>query len=211
MQAASRPIVTCAIAFSLLAVFALQYLDPTLIDRYALVGNLVQEEPLRFFTGAFLHGDLTHFIMNVVTLLVVGSSVEHGMGKLSTLVVYFVALAGGQAAVLLWADPAGATVGASGAIYGLFGAALLTNLVTLSWGPLFSSIGIIGVNAAVSFTNPTISWQAHMGGLAAGFLAAIPCVILIVITTRRRARKQQEVAERVGYHPGGPQVPGAYY
>lgn len=206
----SRPIVTGGIALALLAAFVLQTLDPSLVDKYALVGNLVEDEPIRIVTGAFLHGDLPHFITNVATLLVLGSSVEAGLGKISTLLVYAAALFGGQAAVLFWEDPSVMTVGASGAIYGLFGAALLVNLVTLSWGPLFSSIAVIGINAGVSFALPGISWQAHMGGLAAGFVVAVPCVIVVVLLGRRRARKEQEAADRAGYYPGYQQLPDRY-
>lgn len=201
MDRPTRPYATCFIALVLLAAFGLQAYDPSLLNRFALVGNEVQAEPVRFFTGAFLHGDLTHFIMNVASLLFLGSVVETALGRVSLLVVYSAALVGGQAAVLMWTDPSVATVGASGAIYGLFGAAVVANMATKSWRALFSSVGIILVNAVVSFTNPGISWQAHLGGLVAGFIVAVPCAFIIVAWSRRRARKEAEVADRVGYYP----------
>lgn len=212
MSQPKRPYITCVLAFILTAIYGWQVYDPTLIEQYAFMGTQLEEEPHRFFTGAFLHADLTHLVMNAATLLFLGSVVEAALGHVSMLVVYATALVGGQVAVYMWEDPMVATVGASGAIYGLFGAALVVNLITRSWSALFNSAGIIIINSVVSYLSPGISWQAHTGGLIAGLIAAIPCAVIIITWVRRRDRKEQEKAAQVGqYVYGQPGVGHMHY
>lgn len=200
-QPARRPYVTCLIALIISAAFGLQMLHTEITDEYALVGSLAAQEPVRILTGAFLHADVMHFITNTVTLLYLGSVIEAAMGHVSMFLIYAASLVGGQAAVLLWTDPAVTTVGASGAIYGLFGAAIIVNLVTRSWNALFLSLGVVAGNVVMSYTMTGISWQAHLGGLVTGTVVAIPCAIVIMSWARRRARKEEEIARRVGYYP----------
>lgn len=199
---ARKPYLTVLLMLVLLGAFGLQHLDPTLLDKYALAGNRFEDAPETFFTGAFLHADQMHLLGNVGALLFLGSAIEASMGRLSLLLVYAGALVGGQAAVLMWSDPAVPTVGASGAIYGLFGAVLIVNLFTRDFSNFISSLAVIGFNTVIGYMNPSISWQAHLGGLAAGTAIAVPCAIVIIAWARRRARKldrAEQAAAEFGY------------
>jgi membrane associated rhomboid family serine protease len=130
----------------------------------------------RIFTAALLHGSgFTHILFNMWALWVLGPQIERGVGTGPYLALY-VASAGVGGAFYFWSGVPFAAVGASGAIFGLFG-------VWLSWAihrrntaqgrALLSQVGfLILINAALPFIVPNIAWQAHLGGLVAGFIIA---------------------------------------
>jgi membrane associated rhomboid family serine protease len=123
----------------------------------------------RLITAAFLHASLTHLLLNMLALWVVGSVVEPRLGRWRYLTVYLVsALAGSVFSYL--ADPVSqASVGASGAVFGLFG-----SLFVLALRLRFDVRGIlaiIAINAVIGFIPGfNINWRAHLGGLVAGAL-----------------------------------------
>ena len=139
----------------------------------ALYAPLVHDgEWSRIVTGAFLHADFGHVALNMLSLWFVGSALEQLTGTVRFGAIYAISLLGGSAGAMLL-DPHVPVVGASGAIFGLFGA-----LVYHFWRqgvPIMqSSIGMILVlNLAATFILPSISVGGHLGGLAAGTLAAV--------------------------------------
>ena len=95
----------------------------TLVATGGLSRTLVQSgEWWRFFTAAFLHGDLVHLIMNGVALLLAGWTLEPLIGRAWLLALFVLGALGGSAMSFAWNDPNVVSVGASGAIMGLLAA-----------------------------------------------------------------------------------------
>ena len=127
----------------------------------------------RILTGAFLHGGLIHIGVNMMSLWFLGRFIEFAMGPWRMLAIYVLSLiASGLGVVYFSSDPNVATVGASGAIFGLFGAlfAIGFKLGKPGMDLVRSNIGILVLNLIITFTVPAISWQAHVAGLIAGFV-----------------------------------------
>ncbi len=135
-----------------------------------IVGEFISTDWWRIFTGAFLHADLRHLLFNMLVLFLLGRRLERFVGPALLAGVYVVALIGGSAGALLH-RPDVFVVGASGAVYGLMGAAYVVE--RLSGGnPWRDGLGsLIVVNVIVSFAIPGISIGGHLGGLVAGVLA----------------------------------------
>ncbi|MBV9055583.1 MAG: rhomboid family intramembrane serine protease, partial [Candidatus Eremiobacteraeota bacterium] len=127
----------------------------------------------RILTGAFLHGGLIHIGVNMMSLWFLGRCIEFALGPWRMLAIYVLSLiASGLGVVYFSSDPNVATVGASGAIFGLFGAlfAIGFKLGKPGMDLVRSNIGILVLNLIITFTVPAISWQAHVAGLIAGFV-----------------------------------------
>ena len=125
----------------------------------------------RLITAAFLHGSLIHLGMNMLMLWWIGAPMEAALGPLRFLGLYVASgLAGSAGALLL--SPQAVTVGASGAIFGVLGAALVFERQrTYVLGG--SALGIILLNLILTFTIPNISIGGHIGGLAGGAAAGL--------------------------------------
>ncbi len=137
--------------------------------------HIYEGEYWRLITGAFLHSpptsafSFTHILFNMWALYAIGPELERRLGHLRFGVLYLVAALGGSAAVYLFSIPA--AVGASGAIYGLFGA-LFVMARRLGYDAR-GVVWLIGINAVLTFVVPGISWQGHLGGLVVGALVAV--------------------------------------
>src|SRR5947208_1045970 len=137
-----------------------------------LVGHGVEHgQWWRIITGGFLHENLLHIGFNMYVLYVLGQMLEPALGSVKFGVVYFVSLLTGSLGALL-VSPHSLTVGASGAVFGLMGAAAVE--VRSRQIPLMQSGvgGLIVINLIISFTLSGISWGGHVGGLIGGALAA---------------------------------------
>ena len=137
----------------------------------ALYGPLVGAgDWWRLVTSAFLHGGLLHLGMNMLMLWWIGAPMEEAIGRARFLVLYVVSGLAGSAGVLVL-SPTDVTVGASGAIFGILGAALVferqRNYVLGG-----SALSIIVLNLVLTFAIPNISIGGHLGGLAGGAAAA---------------------------------------
>jgi len=135
-----------------------------------LVG-VAEGEWWRLVTATFLHGSLIHLGMNMLVLWLIGPPVEEYFGHARYLLLYLVSgLAGSAGALIL--SGGRPTVGASGAIFGLMGAALI-----LEWRRIFvfggQALGLVVVNLALTFAIPGISIGGHVGGLVGGGLCAL--------------------------------------
>jgi membrane associated rhomboid family serine protease len=187
-----RPLVTYAIMGSCVLVFLLQQVPSMRITSdLAFVPALAADEPWRFVTAAFLHSPsfLLHIVFNMVALWQVGPALEHLLGRARFVALYLISAVGGSVGVLLLADPTNPfswyapVVGASGAVFGLFGATVLVlRKLRLDIRPL---VGVIVINAILGFVIQGIAWQAHLGGLVAG--TAVTAALVHAPAHRRTA------------------------
>jgi membrane associated rhomboid family serine protease len=123
----------------------------------------------RIVTGGFLHANFLHIAFNMYLLYLLGQMLEPALGHVRFAVVYFASLLTGSLLVLIVA-PHSPTVGASGAVFGLMGAAAV-EMRARQIPIMQSGIGfLILINLAFSFAVPGISWGGHIGGLIGGAL-----------------------------------------
>lgn len=135
-------------------------------------------EPWRMITAGFAHSDnlagdptsIFHIALNMYTLYILGNLLEPMLGARRFTLLYMLSLFGGSVAVLVFGDPVGGVLGASGGVFGLMGAYFVV-LRTLGANP-GSMAGVIAINLVFTFINPGVSWQAHVGGLAIGAAVA---------------------------------------
>ncbi len=126
----------------------------------------------RILTAGFLHTGFIHLLFNMFGLYILGGLLEPAIGRLRFGVIYFVSLLAGSFGALLL-EPTAPTVGASGAIFGLMGAAVIV-MRNRGINPMESGLGLwIGLNLLITFTIPNISIGGHIGGLIGGAVAAI--------------------------------------
>ncbi|MDX6608751.1 MAG: hypothetical protein QOF85_676 [Solirubrobacterales bacterium] len=142
----------------------------SVVREFGLFGPLVAEsEWYRLVTGGFLHASLIHIGFNMFALFFLGRILEPSIGTPRFLAVYVASLFGGAFGALLL-SPDALTIGASGAIFGIFGA---TFVIARGRGfdAVASSIGIVLlINLALSIGASHISLGGHLGGLAAGLI-----------------------------------------
>ena len=148
-------------------------LGSSLIDDGAVSRAAVEQgEWWRILTAGFLHAGLLHLFFNMFGLYILGGLLEPAIGRVRFAVLYFVSLLAGSFGALLF-SPEGLTVGASGAIFGLMGAAFVY-MRNRGINPMESGLGLwIGLNLLITFTIPNISIGGHVGGLVGGALAAL--------------------------------------
>ena len=148
-------------------------LDSSLLDDGSVSRFAVdQGDYWRILTAGFLHTGMIHLLFNMFGLYILGGLLEPAVGRLRFGVIYFVSLLAGSFGALLL-EPTAPTVGASGAIFGLMGAAVVV-MRNRGVNPMESGLGLwIGLNLLITFTIPNISIGGHIGGLLGGALAAL--------------------------------------
>ena len=162
-------------------IFVLQYLSPEL-DEW-LFQNLAQANFLvaagewyRIFTAALLHGGIMHIGFNMYALYLFGPRLEQQVGSPAFFALY-VASAGAGGMLSYALGPLNqVSIGASGAIFGLFGAWIFVAWKmrsTPGGRAMFNQLGVLlAINLALPFLVSGIDWRAHLGGLGAGILIA---------------------------------------
>ena len=152
-----------------------------LSKKASLLGSLAGRRPGRSPTASsggssrcgFLHENLLHIGFNMYVLYLLGMMLEPALGRLRFGVDLRRLAARRLAAAPCWSRPHAPTVGASGAVFGLMGAAAV-ELRARQIPVMQSGIGgLILINLVLSFTLPGISWGGHVGGLIGGALAAL--------------------------------------
>src|SRR5215204_7612966 len=139
-------------------------------------------EYYRLLTAGFLHAGPFHLLTNMLALWILGTMIEPALGKWRFALVYFVSLLCGSFGALLL-SPDSLTVGASGAVFGLMGAAAVVAR-NRGFSLMESGLGIwIGLNLLITFTIPNISIGGHIGGLVGGVVAAF---LLLELPERMR-------------------------
>jgi membrane associated rhomboid family serine protease len=142
----------------------------------------------RLVTAMFLHAGLLHIAFNAYALWIFGTVVEQELGRLRLLLIFFVTGFFASAASYAF-GPGAVGVGASGAIFGIFGAFIAYNYrrrdLAIAAARLRSALMLIVINAVLAFSIAGIDWRAHAGGLAAGLVAGYAAEGTGSMSTRR--------------------------
>ena len=127
-------------------------------------------EYYRLLTAAFLHAGLFHILLNMFALAQLGSVLEPALGRTRFLALYLLSALGGSVLSYVMSSPLQLGVGASGAIFGLFGAYYV--VVRHLGGETRSIVTLLVINLVITFAVPIIDWRAHLGGLVTGAVIA---------------------------------------
>ncbi len=165
------PVVTYALIAINVAAFVVQTISPDLLGRLALWPPAVAGgDYYRLVTSAFLHFGILHLLFNMWALYVVGPPLEEWLGRVRYIALYGLSALGGSVMVYLFSPLNASTVGASGAVFGLFGATFVVARrlqLDVRW-----VVTLIVINLVLTFSVPGISWQGHLGGLLTGGVVA---------------------------------------
>lgn len=201
------PVVTYGLMIACAIVFAAQWLSATFGDNgvtqalwYAPLYSLPQLfEPWRMVTAMFTHstGFLLHILFNMYALWLFGRNLEQLLGRLWFLLLYLFAGVGGSLMVMIWVyfdlmSIRTATVGASGAIFGVLAATLVAyraanvNITSLAV--------LIAINFGIGLLpGAAISWQAHLGGMVVG-----AATMWLLLATRGPRKRQARLLGMIG-------------
>lgn len=179
--ATGRPLATYILIGLCALVYVLQWLIPGGVVENQLAFASVYAapqygafEPWRMLTSAFVHsqGFVLHIVLNMYMLWIFGQVLEPVLGRIRFLAVYLLSAIGGSVGFLLLTPvlPPTGVEGASGAIFGLFGALLVVQ--SRRGGDTRQLWILIAINGVIGFVVPGIAWQAHLGGLITGGLCA---------------------------------------
>lgn len=177
-------IVTKSIIGICVVVYVIQMAVGTQIqERFALVGyanfaprfgqvdlaGVADGQYYRLLTSMFLHGSITHIAVNMLSLWLLGAPLEAALGRGRFITLYLVGGLGGSALSYLVNQPNIPSLGASGAIFALFGALLpISRKLKYSLTPYFA---MLAINAVIGFIpGSNIDWRAHLGGLITGMV-----------------------------------------
>lgn len=163
--------VTYVLIAANVVMFMLQKAVPGVYEALVLwPRGIAYGEVYRLVTSAFLHADVMHILFNMWALYVVGPSLERWLGRMRFIGLYALSGLGGSVLVYLITPLDQPTLGASGAIFGLFGATFVVARrlnFDVRW-----VVGLIVLNLVFTFVAPGISWQGHIGGLVTGAAVA---------------------------------------
>lgn len=161
--------------------------------RLSVVEVLIQGEYGRIIWSMFLHSDVNHIFNNMLLLIFLGAMIEREVGHIRYAIFYFLSGIGGNLLSLLskiMSNDWSASIGASGAIFGLDGVllalVLFSNRKMASVTPVRVVI-MIFLSLYSGFTGQYIDNAAHIGGLLTGFLAG---TLMCIVERRRLGRKQ---------------------
>lgn len=196
-MAQGRPIVTITLIAICVIVWIGQQINDKVTTDLLYAPVLSGQDPWRFITAAFVHSpsSIFHLLFNMYALWIVGQYLEPMLGRIRLLALYLISAFGGSVGYELlastpssptdyptgWVTP---TVGASGAVFGLFVAVVILNRhLGLSSGPM---VALIVINGVLGFIVPDVAWQSHLGGAITGGL----CAGAITLLGRNRAQLQ---------------------
>jgi membrane associated rhomboid family serine protease len=175
-QKRNAPVVTYTLIAINVVMFVLETVSRTMQSELVLRSPAVADGDLyRLLTSAFMHYGITHLLFNMYALFVVGPPLEVWLGRLRFSALYVLSALGGSVLVYLLSPLNAATAGASGAVFGLFGASFVVGRrlnLDVRW-----VVALIAINLAFTFVIPllggqNISWQGHIGGLVTGAVVA---------------------------------------
>ncbi|HVQ42519.1 MAG TPA: rhomboid family intramembrane serine protease [Vicinamibacterales bacterium] len=172
----AKPVITYALIAINVVMFVLESVSRGLKSELVLFAPAVAGGDLyRLLTSAFMHYGIAHLLFNMYALYIIGPPLEKWLGRLRFTGLYLLSALGGSVLVYLLSPLNAATAGASGAVFGLFGASFVVGKrlnLDVRW-----VVGLIAINLAFTFVIPlmggqNISWQGHIGGLVTGSLVA---------------------------------------
>ncbi len=140
----------------------------------------------RLFSSFFVTNSFLDVALNMWCLFIIGRLIEPALGKWRYLALYLLSGLGGSVAYYLLGNPLQPAAGASGAIFGIFGAYFI--LARRSSANTSGIIALISINLVFSFVIPNIAWQAHVGGLLTGLAVAAGFALV-------RGRREEVVAD----------------
>ncbi|MGV9557180.1 rhomboid family intramembrane serine protease [Streptomyces sp. NPDC003401] len=167
------------------AVFLAVQVRSSLLNDLVLVGQwppapfgategVAEGEWYRLFTSMFTHEAIWHIAFNMLSLWWLGGPLEEALGRARYLALYLLSGLAGSALTYLLASPGSGSLGASGAVFGLFGAtAVLMRRMRHDMRPI---IALLVINLIFTFGWSNIAWQAHIGGLVAGVVIGFAMV-----------------------------------
>lgn len=189
----SAPVVTQALIVLNVVVFIVESVGGgsvgtgrggSIFNKGALYGPAIvhQHEYWRILTAGFLHYGIGHILINMISLYFVGYALEPAIGRVNFAAIYLASLLAGSFGALLF-QPDALTVGASGAIFGIFGALIVVGRARGI--PIWQSgLGVVLLlNLLISVTVRGISLGGHLGGLLGGLLMGI---LVVEFAERRR-------------------------
>ncbi|WP_026459584.1 rhomboid family intramembrane serine protease [Schaalia vaccimaxillae] len=188
--------VTYGIIIACVALFIVGFVSDSAYRAMLFTPGLGLTQPWRFLSTAFLHSGTFHIMFNMLALFSVGRSIEQVLGHWRFGVLYALSAVGGSAAVLAWGliQPESlsyGTVGASGAVFGLFASIFI--LQKLVGADTRTILVLLGINLVYGFIGSNISWQAHVGGMITG--AVVTWVLVKVgrpragVTAKKQGRQ----------------------
>lgn len=169
------------LAINLLVFVAVRVRGDSLLSDLVLIGQwpphpfvptegVAEGQAYRLVTSMFTHQEIWHIAFNMLGLWWLGGPLEAALGRARYLTLYLLSGLGGSALTYLLEDADKASLGASGAIFGLLGAtAVLMRRLNYDMRPV---IALLALNLLFTFTWSGIAWQAHVGGLVAGVAIA---------------------------------------
>ena len=167
----------------------------TIFNDLALQGHAVADgEWYRLVTGGFLHAGFLHIAFNMFALYFLGRILEPSIGTVRFVMIYFACLLAGSFGAILISGSSVPTVGASGAVFGIFGAVFV---IAQGRGltDLAREVGLIlGINLVLTFSISGISIGGHLGGVVAGLL----CGLLVIAGERGRLGSSARLIEYTG-------------
>jgi membrane associated rhomboid family serine protease len=163
------------VTFVLLGLIGVVYIGQYLFGdqltfALAFYAPLMATEPWRIITSALAHGGIVHIMFNGYSLWVLGNAVERIVGSAKFAAIFTASIVAGCLAVVVM-NPDSIVIGASAGVFGLFAALFIVNRGF--GGNNVSLVVIIGINLAIGFVVPGISWQAHLGGLVGGAISSL--------------------------------------
>jgi membrane associated rhomboid family serine protease len=168
----TTPVVTFVLIAINVVAFVVQKASSRVAADFVMWSPAVAHGELyRLLTSAFLHSGITHILFNMFALYVVGPPLEMWLGRVRFAALYLLSALGGSVLIYLFSPLNVPTLGASGAVFGLFAATFVVGRkvnVDIRWVVI-----MIAINLVITFTVPSISWQGHLGGLATGGVVAL--------------------------------------
>jgi len=176
VRRSATPLVTYVLIAVNVAMFVLQTASRGLQNKLVLWSPAVAGGDFyRLVTSAFLHYGIAHLLFNMAALYVIGPPLEAWLGRLRFGALYALSALGGSVLVYLLSPLNAATAGASGAIFGLFGATFVVAKrlhLDVRWVVVLIAINLIFTFVAPAVGAQAISWQGHVGGLVTGAVIA---------------------------------------
>ncbi len=167
-----RRTITGSLVFVIAASYLLQITVPGYEERFLLNRFYVENgEYYRMLTVALVHGGFMHLGFNLIALHALGTPIETYFSRGKFIALLVVSLLSGSALSVFFNPSYVYSIGASGMIFGLFGAlAIVGQRAGVEWR---SIIVIIGLNFAIGFVLGGVDWRGHLGGLIGGTLATL--------------------------------------
>ncbi|MFD1824282.1 MULTISPECIES: rhomboid family intramembrane serine protease [Mumia] len=134
----------------------------------ALMDGVADGAYWRMLSSAFLHASILHIAFNMYALYLFGPVLERYLGTARFLLAYLTSAVAASVFVYWLSTPHQTTLGASGAIFALFGMALV--VMYKQGQDVRGLLALVAINAAITFIVPNISWQGHLGGFVTGLV-----------------------------------------